>query len=275
MSEETTGVENVPAAEEPMYTKEDFVNEEVEEIEETEEEVEEVQEEPQEEPQEETQEPQESNERAFAERLKHATKKIREEVRQEIMEELQQTQQAQPTTQPNYQNTNVPVLPNEEAERLADQYGTTPEVIRGMYAQQAMLNRQAEMLQRITMDSYERDEKAQARAYAEEVQGNNPLAPKWDEKRLMEFKKDYEKQYGARLTWRDTYRQLVAEEALSGKKYQESIRAAQQDTLKKITSKDKDTVQIKGKTAIKPSIADLSDEEFERFLVEAEEGKYI
>lgn len=277
-----TGVENEGSVAGGLeFTKEDFPYEpgEGEVIPASQEE--EVTEEETEAQAEETQETQETqvDPVAFAKRLKGEREKIREEERQKLLEEMRQTYPEQPYTQQGHpqqpQVQGIPPLPDAEAERLADQYGTTPEVVRGMYMQQALINRQTEAITRIAYENQEKEEKAQARAYAEEVRKNNPAAPEWDENRLTEFRKDYFKKYGVALNWRDTYRQVVADEALSGKKLKEVVRTTQQETINKITSRDKETVQIKGRTAKKPTVEDLSDEEFERFLEEAEEGKYV
>jgi len=209
-----------------------------------------------------------SVEKAFAERLKHATKKIREEVKEELMREFQQ--QPQPHTQEV-----IPPLPEDAAEVLADKYGTTPEVVRAMYAQQALINRQSKEMQRIAYQIQEREEYANAKDYAAKIKKQNPAAPDWDDGRLQDFREKYYKQYGTVLSWRDTYRQVVAEEALNPETYQKIVRRTQQETIGKITSKDKDTVQVQGQTVKKRTVNDLSDEEFEIFLEEAKEGKYI
>lgn len=211
----------------------------------------------------------ETVEKAFAERLKHATKKIREEVKEELIREFAQQQPQQP------QQQEIPPLPEDVAERMADRYGTTPEMFRALYYQQAKLNRQQEDLRRIAQQSYERDEHSQARAYAEEVRKQNPAAPEWDDNRLQRFRENYYRDYGVVLSWRDTYRQIVADEALNPETYQKITRSAQQEAIKKITSRDRDTVQIQGQSARKRAVGDLSDEEFDRLLEEAKEGKYL
>jgi hypothetical protein len=266
MPEENTGVEETAAAgQDTLFTKEDFMGTGVEEsaVAEQEEPEETEATEPDVTEPEETQE--EAVEKAFAARLKHATEKIREEVKGEIMREITQKQP----------QGGFPPLPQEEAERLADQYGTSPEVIRAMYAQQALLNRQAQDMQKIAYQIQAQEEYARARSYADAVRKQNPNAPKWDESKLKEFRDDYYKQYGVTLSWRDTYRQLVAEEALNPATYQKIARSVQQETIKKIAAKDKDTVKIQGHPARKPNVNDLSDAEFEKLLEEAKQGKYV
>jgi hypothetical protein len=261
-----SGVEGPAAAgQDSLFTKEDFMNDSgVEEAAVAEQEEGEVVEEEQVEvPQDE-----DTVEKAFAERLKHATKKIREEVKDEIMREFAQQR-------PQQQTQEIPQLPEAEAERLADLYGLSPEAVRVMYVQQAEINRQKEVLQQIARQNYERDEYSQAKAYANAVRVKNPNAPEWDDQQLKEFREDYYKQYGTALSWRDTYRQMVAEEALNPATYQKITRQAQQETIKKIAAKDKDTVKIQGQTARKPSVDDLSDAEFEKLLEEAKQGKYV
>jgi len=144
-----------------------------------------------------------------------------------------------------------------------------------MYAQQALLNRQAQDMQKIAYQIQAQEEYARARSYADAVRKQNPNAPKWDESKLKEFRDDYYKQYGVTLSWRDTYRQLVAEEALNPATYQKIARSVQQETIKKIAAKDKDTVKIQGHPARKPNVNDLSDAEFEKLLEEAKQGKYV
>lgn len=259
-----SGVEGPAAAgQEPLFTKEDFMDTGVEEPVVEQDEVEE-------EPQEQV-EPQESQEeaveKAFAARLKHATDKIREEVKEELMQEMTQ-RQAPP-------QGDIPSLPHEEAERLADQYGTSPEVVRAMYAQQALIARQQQDMQKISGQIREQEDYVAGRSYADAVRKGNPNAPAWDEDKLRAFREDYHRTYGVALSWRDTYRQMVAEEALNPATYQKITRQAQQETIKKIAAKDKDTVKIQGQTARKPNVDDLSDAEFEKLLEDAKQGKYV
>lgn len=268
MPGENTGVEETAAAgQDTLFTKEDFMGTGVEEAAaaeqvETEEAPEVI---PEEAPEvtEETQE--EAVEKAFAARLKHATEKIREEVKGEIMREIAQKQP----------QGGFPPLPQEEAERLADQWGTSPEVVRMMYVQQAILNQQKNMIQDIALRNQERDEYVQARSYADQARKANPNAPEWDEDRLKAFREDYQRTYGVTLSWRDTYRQIVAEDALNPETSKRIARSVQQETIKKIAAKDKDTVKIQGQPARKPSVDDLSDAEFEKLLEEAKQGKYV
>lgn len=264
MSDETGVNEPAAAEQEPLFTKEDFMDTGVEEP------VAAEQDEVEEEIQEQV-EPQESQEeaveKAFAARLRHATDKIREEVKQELMQEFQREQQVP--------QDEIPPLPEEEAERMADQYGMSPETVKILYAQQAQIARQKQSMEQIAYQIREREEYAQARAYADGIRKKNPNAPEWDEQRLVEFRENYQKQYGVPLTWRDTYRQLAAEDALNPATYQKIARSAQQETIKKITAKDKDTVQVKGRSAKKRSVADLTDAEFEKLLEDAKQGKYV
>ena len=261
-----SGVEGPAAAEqEPLFTKEDFMNDSgVEETAVAEQDEVEKEQQEQVEPQESQEE---AVEKAFAARLKHATDKIREEVKQELMQEFQREQQVP--------QDEIPPLPEEEAERMADQYGMSPETVKILYAQQAQIARQKQSMEQIAYQIREREEYAQARAYADGIRKKNPNAPEWDEQRLVEFRENYQKQYGVPLTWRDTYRQLAAEDALNPATYQKIARSAQQETIKKITAKDKDTVQVKGRSAKKRSVADLTDAEFEKLLEEAKQGKYV
>lgn len=267
-----TGVEEPAAAgqEETLFTKEDFMDEPgVEDP--VAAEQEEVEDEAVEQPRTED----DTIEKAFAARLKHATEKIREEVKAELMQELAQRQEGQAAQQPQAQQQEIPPLPDDVADDLADKYGTTPEVIRVWYGQQAKINQQEKLIQGLVQQFYEREDYAQAKAYADEVRARNPAAPEWDENRLRKFRDDYYKQYGTLLSWRDSYRQLVAEEALKPETYQRIARSTQQETIKKITSRDRDTVQIKSASVRKRTISDLSNEEFERLLEQAKEGKYL
>lgn len=265
MSEETGVNDPAVAGQEPLFTKEDFTGVEetaaAEQVE-TEETPEVI---PEEAPEvtEETQE--EAVEKAFAARLKHATEKIRDEVKEELMRELTPPQPTQ----------DIPPLAREEAELLADKYGTTPEVVSAMYVQQGLLNRQAEMIQQIARQNQERDEYLKARSYVDEVRRKNPNALEWDEDRLKAFREDYQRTYGVTLSWRDTYRQIVAEDALNPETSKRIARSVQQETIKKIAAKDKDTVKIQGHPARKPNVNDLSDAEFEKLLEDAKQGKYV
>lgn len=264
MSDETGVNEPAAAEQEPLFTKEDFMDTGVEEP------VAAEQDEVEEEIQEQV-EPQESQEeaveKAFAARLRHATDKIREEVKQELIQEMQQGQQTP--------QEDIPVLPEEEAVRLADQYGASPEMIRALYAQQVLINRQTQDMQQIAHKIREQEEYTQARSYADSVRAQNPNAPAWDEKKLSAFREDYQRQYGVSLSWRDTYRQFVAEEALKPETYQKIARDAQQETINKITARDKETVQVRGKSAKKRSVSDLTEDEFQRLVEDAKMGKFI
>ena len=212
-----------PAAagqEETLFTKEDFMDEPG-----VEDPVAAEQEEVEDEAVEQPRTKDDTIEKAFAARLKHATEKIREEVKAELMQELAQRQEGQVAQQLQAQQQEIPLYRMMLQMIQPDKYGTTPEVIRVWYGQQAKINQQEKLIQGLIQQFYEREDYAQAKAYADEVRARNPAAPEWDENRLRKFRDDYYKQYGTLLSWRDSYRQLFAEEALKPETYQRIARS--------------------------------------------------
>ena len=184
------------------------------------------------------------------------------------MREIAQRQASQPQGE-------IPPLSDEDAERFGDMWGISAESVKLHYNQQAAINRQAQDIQRLANMLREQEEYTQARSYADSVRAQNPNAPAWDEKKLSAFREDYQRQYGVSLSWRDTYRQFVAEEALKPETYQKIARDAQQETINKITARDKETVQVRGKSAKKRSVSDLTEDEFQRLVEDAKMGKFI
>ena len=81
-----------------------------------------------------------------------------------------------------------PPLPEEEAERMADQYGMSPETVKILYAQQAQIARQKQSMEQIAYQIRERKStprRGACRRYSEE----EPNAPGGDEQRLVEFRR--------------------------------------------------------------------------------------
>ena len=221
----------------------------------------------------------ESTERAFAARLKQKEQKLTEEIegrlRQEYEAKYRPQQQPQPQQQQYYPpQAQPPPLPRQQLEELADQLGVTAETANAMYHQQWLINQQNEAIRR--QDEYLRrmsDNSARNDMLKsiERRRKDNPHLPEPDEGRLAKIRQDHLSRYGHALPWEEAYEKMVAQEAISGN----LARTAQQRVINNITSRGTKTVQAgKSGRATKPSIDDLSGDEFERLIADAKAGKF-
>lgn len=207
-------------------------------------------------------------EKAFAKRLAADREKMREELRKEIAEELRKefTQQ-----KPQYQPQ---ALMREDAEKLADQYNTSVEMVYAMYNQQLLIDQQKQSnatLQQQLGKLSEHLTKNEAFRELERMRATNPDLPEVDERKLAAIRKDYQSKYGYDLPWEEAYKRQIADEAMTGN----LTKKVEQKTIAKITSRDKATIQAgKGGQAKKPDIWELPKDEFERLVEEAKAGKY-
>lgn len=217
----------------------------------------------------------ESKEKAFAARLRKEREKIAQEteerLRQEYEAKYQQIQQQQRYIPPPQA---PPPLPRQQLEDLADQLGVTIETANAMYHQQWLINQQNEAIRR--QEEYLRrmadnTSKSEALKAIEQRRKVNPNLPEPDETRLQQIRQEYKGKYGYDLPWEEAYEKLVAQEAISGN----LTRTAQQRVINDITARGRKTVQAgKGGRAKKPSIEDMSKDDFEALVEQAKAGKF-
>ena len=216
----------------------------------------------------------ESTEKAFAARLAKEREKIARETEDRLRQEYE-AKYAQPQQQPQYTpGSQPPPLQNEQLDALADRLGVTREAAYAMYHQQWLIDRQNEAIRQQAEDNRRTKEntaKVEALKSLEQRRKKNPYLPEPDEKVLADIRKDYRTRTGYDLPWEDAYDKLVARETESGN----ISRRAEQETIGKITARNKATIQAgKGGQAKKPSIDDLSSDEFNKLVEEAKMGKY-
>lgn len=225
----------------------------------------------------------ESTEKAFAARLRKEREKIAQETEERIRQEYETRygQQQPPQPQPQLQSqpqqsfqSHPPPLPRQQLEELSDQLGVTIETANAMYHQQWLINQQNEAIRR--QEEYLRHmsdstAKNEALKGIEQRRRANPHLPEPDEARLLQIRTEYKGKYGHDLPWEEAYEKLIAQEAISGN----LTRTAQQKVINDITSRGKKTVQAgKGGAAKKPSIEDLSKDEFEALVQRAKAGEF-
>jgi hypothetical protein len=222
----------------------------------------------------------ESKEKAFAARLRKEREKIAQEteerLRQEYEAKYQQIQQQQQTQQQRYipPSQTPPPLPRQQLEDLADQLGVTIETANAMYHQQWLINQQNEAIRRqeeYLLRMADSTSKSEALKAIEQRRKGNPNLPEPDETRLQQIRQEYKGKYGYDLPWEEAYEKLIAQEAISGN----LTRTAQQKVINDITARGRKTVQAgKGGRAKKPSIEDMSKDDFEALVEQAKAGKF-
>ncbi len=213
--------------------------------------------------------PTEDASKAFAKKWSAEKSKIRDEVREEVMRELRQ----QTTTTPQEQERGAPQhreLSTEELEKMAQEFDTSPSVMRILHQQQMMINRQAEDAKRAAHMSRERSEYQGARKYAEEVAAQNPTMPQWDNDKIQDYRLQHYKQYGISLPWKEAYRMQIADAVMSG----EVTRQAQQEVIQNIQKRDTASPKIKSQSTQRMTVDDLTKEQFEAMLEDAKAGKF-
>ncbi len=216
--------------------------------------------------------------KAFAAKLSKERERIEREteerLRREFEAKLKPQQTQSQSNEPQYKGDAPPPLRREDLDKLADDLGTTPETANAMYHQQWLLNKQAEETRR-TREYLEtmrdNNSKFEALRNLEKQRSSNPGLPEVDEQKLQQIRDDYRKQTGYSLPWEDAYEKLIAKEVMSGS----LKRKAEQETIGKITARNKATIQAgKGGQAKRPSIDELPSDEFNRLVEEAKLGKY-
>ena len=286
MTKKNPGVEeNIPAAEEEMdynflFEEESGVDDDLPDAEEEEQDGEEIEEDPEEDLEEDLEEEEEFDDKtskAFAKRLAAKEAQIEARLRDQITRDIQSQQQSSPYQQPQYQQprqTAPQVSMKEQIDKLADELAMTPEAVQILYQQQLMINQQAQQIQEARqMFQEDRDttSRSQAKLDIEKQRKINPWLPEFSEGRLSDIRKQYQQQTGVTLPWKDAYKQLIAEEALSGN----LNRSVQQDTLKKVSKRNKKSVKVKTSQPVKKTnLDDLTDEEFEKLIQRAKDGDF-
>jgi len=218
--------------------------------------------------------------KAFAAKLAKEREKIEQETKERLEKELRQEydqkygRTQEQGSQQQSQQQGPPPLPRDQLEKLADDLGMTPEAANAMYIQQWRINQQNNSLKK--QEEYlkslqDNTAKGETLRRIEEKRQQNPNLPEADTNQLEKIRKDYKYKTGYDLPWDDAYDKLVAQEAMSGN----LERSAQQKVINNITSRGKATVQAgKGGQAKKPSIEDMSKEEFDSLVEQAKAGKF-
>ncbi len=220
----------------------------------------------------------ESTEKAFAARLRKEREKIAQETEERLRQEYEakygQQQQQQPQQQYTPPPQAPPPLPRQELESLADQLGVTIETANAMYHQQWLINQQNEAIRQQSeaiSRMADNTSKSEALKAIEQRRRGNPNLPEPDEARMSQIRQEYKGKYGYDLPWEEAYEKLVAQEAISGN----LTRTAQQRVINDITARGRKTVQAgKGGRAKKPSIEDMSKDDFEALVEQAKAGKF-
>jgi len=207
--------------------------------------------------------------KAFAKKLNAEREKIREEERQKIQEEIRQrtetTQQEQQQGAPQHRQ-----MPQEEIERLAEQYEVSVPFMQFMINQQQQNQQLQQKLRERDMRDRERSEYLQAKEFANELKGQNSSLPDWDDQQLDAYRKQYYKRYGAILPWKEAYQMSIADAVTSG----ELTRQTQQDTIKNIQEREEQSTNIKSPSPKRMTIMDLPKDQFDKMVEDAKLGKY-
>ena len=221
---------------------------------------------------------------AFAKRLSQMKEQIEADLRAELQQQYQ-PQQPQANQQQQYQqqqqqyqpqNFDIPPLPKEQMEELADQLALTPEAVQVLYSQQYLLHKQNEYINNLAgtfNNMRENDSKSQTKAQVEQMRAKNPNLPGFDENKVAQIRQEHYQQYGVPLTWDAAYKQLVASEAMSGNLF----RQAEQNTIKNINRRSKKNLQAgrSGQQANTPSLDDVPDSVLEKMIEKAKSGAYM
>ncbi|MGB9886903.1 MAG: hypothetical protein ACPLRW_07900 [Moorellales bacterium] len=200
-------------------------------------------------------------EQAFAKRLAQEREKIRRELEEEFRQRYQQ-----PTYQPAVQPLPPPPSLEERAQKLAEEWMITPEAAKAFILQEERLR---ELNSRLYL-LQDNVTKARAEAAINEQRKQNPHLPPFNEQQLISIRLRYYDQYGVVPTWEDAYKMYVAEAVARG----ELGRNVEQQVISQITGRNRANVQIgRAEQPQKRSIADLSDEEFEKLKEKAKRGE--
>lgn len=206
---------------------------------------------------------------AFAKKLTKEREKIRDEERKKIEEEISRRSE----TTPQEQQQGAPQhrqLPQEEVQRLADQYEVSVPYMQFMInMQQQNQQLQQEMRNRDRRDR-ERGEYSQAKEFASEMKRQNSSLPDWDDQKLDRYRKEHYKRYGTILPWREAYRMGIADAVTSG----ELTRQTQQDTIKNIQDREDESTTIKSPAPKRMTVMDLPKDQFNKMVEDAKMGKY-
>jgi len=285
MAEETTtGVESVPAAGEQVSEELDFEkilfgdddnSGETEEEEQNAAGSEETEQGEGEEEKEQTEEPEkpdlptEDASIAFAKKWEANKAKVKDELRAEIMEEIKQ--QTQTTTQQQSQGApKYREMTEEQIQKLADDFETSPAVAKVLYAQQQAQNRLQEQLRQQTQRQKEQEEYIEAQRLANKLKQENQSLPDWDNKKLHNYRMEHYKKYGSVLPWGEAYKMAIADAVTTGN----LDRQVQQETIKKIQKREETNVGLQKPSTPKLGVEDLTDEQFAKLKDEVMLGKY-
>lgn len=213
----------------------------------------------------------ERTEQAFAKRLAAEREKIRHEMEEEYQSKNVQQQNTPPPVTP----AQPPPLPKEQLDKLSYELGLSEEAVQVLYHQQHQLNLQNELVR--NQASYiasleDNSTKSQAKAEIEKQRAANPMLPEFDEQKVSQIRSDYRAKHGKAMPWKDAYKQLVAEEAISGN----LLRSVEQKTVQQVAKRGTKTVQaVKGGGASsRPGIEDLSLDDFNKLVEKAKAGKF-
>ena len=206
----------------------------------------------------------EKTEKAFAKRLAAERKKLEQEYEEKFGQPPGQGQQQ------GQQQTGPQKTWNELVDELADKLYITKEAADIMLRQQVQLEQMNNQLTEIRGGS----EKTTAQQEIETMRAQNPHLPEFNETAVTKIRNDYSKQYGVPLSWKDAYRQFVAQEALNGKLFADIEHETEQRTLTNVAGRDTKTIQAgQAGRAKPPSINDMSDDQFEQMIEAAKQGK--
>jgi len=206
--------------------------------------------------------------KAFAARLADEREKIRKELKDELLTEMsQRTQQpAQQVQQPVYKD-----YTDEQLEELADRYDTSPAMVKKLLEQEQKTELLYMEQRRNAQIIREQNEYRDAKQYAEQLVQQTSALPAWDDTKVDQYRQNHWKQTGVVLPWKDAYRLIISDAVLAG----DIKRKTEQDTIKNITKRSEETNTLQQpSTKRKPSIGDLSKDEFDAFIKEAKTGKW-
>ena len=225
-------------------------------------------------------------EKAFARRLAAKEEQIRKEYDQKYSAQQHPQRQQQGVPGPGDQKVGPPprqqqqapqqqpALSKEQIDKLAEDLALTPEAVNVLYNQQMAISQQDSRIreqQEYLENLRDESTKAETRTEIEAQRKENPSLPEFDEERVKEMRKQYKDQYGVNLPWKEAYRQLVAEEAMTGN----LSRNVQQQTIQQVADRGGVNTQIGkgGKSASKPDLWDLSSDQFSKVKEQALQGK--
>jgi len=204
-------------------------------------------------------------EKAFAAKWAAKKDEVRREVEAELKQRSETTKQEQDQGAPKHRE-----MSEQEIERLAEDLDVPTQYARIVHQQQQMINQLSENEKRREQMQRERAEYDDAKNYVQELKNQNPSMPEWDDKALHNYRIDHYKKYHTVLPWKEAYKMAIADSVVSG----DVTRQAQQEAINNIQRREKEASTLKGSSTKKPTIDDLSTEQFEQLAEEVKSGKY-